>query len=281
VFVAGTVNVAVVALRVRIPIDSQGNLAGSNDPHGGAGWFVTAQGPITLLFGLFCVAAVAYQLLSFRTSSGERRQQLKWLGAGSASAVVVLLVTIFWPSAPAFVGSVLLPLALAGLPLSIGVGIVRYRLYEIDRLISRTLSYAILTALLAGTFIGLIALTTNTLALSGRVGVAASTLAAAALFNPLRIRIQRTVDRRFNRARYDAEATVAASPPASATPSSSTPSAATSSTPSTTPSNPPTPRCGSGHRADAVSTSPAQRSPRPPQSPTTAGRPGIEPGLPC
>ena len=76
--------------------------------------------------------------------------------------------------------------------------------------VSRTLSYAILTALLVGTFVGLIALTTNTLALSGRVGVAASTLAAAALFNPLRVRIQRLVDRRFNRARYDAEATVAA-----------------------------------------------------------------------
>jgi hypothetical protein len=96
------------------------------------------------------------------------------------------------------------------LPISIGVGILKYRLYEIDRLISRTLSYAILTAILAGTFIGLVALTTNTLALSGRVGVAASTLAGAALFNPLRKRTQRLVDRRFNRARYDAEATVAA-----------------------------------------------------------------------
>jgi hypothetical protein len=86
------------------------------------------------------------------------------------------------------------------------VGILRFRLYEIDRLISRTLAYAILTALLAGTFIGLIALTTNTLDIPGRIGVAASTLAAAALFNPLRIRIQRLVDRRFNRAHYDAQA---------------------------------------------------------------------------
>ncbi len=106
--------------------------------------------------------------------------------------------------------NVLVSAGLAAFPISISVGIMKYRLYEIDRLVSRTLSYAILTALLVGTFIGLIALTTNTLALSGRVGVAASTLAAAALFNPLRIRIQHLVDRRFNRARYDADATVAA-----------------------------------------------------------------------
>jgi hypothetical protein len=82
--------------------------------------------------------------------------------------------------------------------------------YEIDRLVSRTLSYAIFTALLVGTFVGLVALTTNTLALSGNVGIAASTLAAAALFNPLRRCIQHRVDRRFNRASYDAEATVTA-----------------------------------------------------------------------
>ena len=98
----------------------------------------------------------------------------------------------------------------SALPISISVAVLRYRLYEVDRLVSRTLSYALLTALLGGTFIGLIALTTDTFALSGRVGVAASTLIAAALFNPLRIRVQRIVDRRFNRAHYDAEATVAA-----------------------------------------------------------------------
>jgi small basic protein len=156
------------------------------------------------------VATVAAQVLSFRRASGERRQQLKWLGAGGAVAIAVLFTTIIWSSAPGFVGNVLLPIALMALPLSIGVGILRYRLYEIDRLVSRTLAYAILTGLLVGVFIGLVALSTDTLALSGRVGVAASTLAAAALFNPLRKRIQHLVDRRFNRARYDAEATVAA-----------------------------------------------------------------------
>ncbi len=210
VYVAGTLNVAVVALSLRMPVDSGGGLVGSSHPRGSAAWFGPAQAAITAFFAVFCIASVVYRVLSFRHSSGERRQQLKWLGAGGATAIVVLLTTIVWSSAPAFVGNVLLPIALTALPISIGVSILRYRLYEIDRLVSRTLSYAILTGLLVGTFIGLIALTTNTLALSGRVGVAASTLAAAALFNPLRVRIQRLVDRRFNRARYDAEATVAA-----------------------------------------------------------------------
>ena len=96
----------------------------------------------------------------------------------------------------------------AALPISIGVGILKYRLYEIDRLISRTLSYAIVTGTLVVVFLGLVVLTTRVLPFSSPVGVAASTLAAAALFNPLRRRVQRTVDRRFNRARYDADAIV-------------------------------------------------------------------------
>jgi hypothetical protein len=91
-----------------------------------------------------------------------------------------------------------------------GVGILRYRLYEIDRIISRTLAYAVVTALLVGVYAGLVLLSTHVLSLKSPVAVAASTLAAAALFNPLRRRVQRVVDRRFNRARYDAELTVAA-----------------------------------------------------------------------
>jgi hypothetical protein len=100
--------------------------------------------------------------------------------------------------------------ALIALPISIGIGILRYRLYEIDKLISRTLSYALLTGLLVGVFAGVVLLTTRVLPFSSPVGVAASTLAAAGLFAPLRSRLQRIVDRRFNRARYDAEALVTA-----------------------------------------------------------------------
>ena len=209
-FVVGTINVAIVALGLRHPVDNSGNLAGSNTPFGSAAWFGTASKPIYVLFFAFCLASVLYQASTFRRSRGERRQQLKWLGAGGGVAIAVLITAILWKSAPGVVGNFLVPVGLIAVPASIGVGILRYHLYDIDRIVSRTLSYAILTAVLVGCFIGLVALTTNTLAISGRVGVAASTLAAAALFNPLRIRIQRLVNRRFNRARYDAEATVAA-----------------------------------------------------------------------
>jgi hypothetical protein len=96
------------------------------------------------------------------------------------------------------------------LPVAISVAILRYRLYEIDRIISRTLAYTIVTGLLVGVYAGLVLLATQVLEVHTPVAVAAATLAAAALFNPLRRRVQRAVDRRFNRARYDAEQTVAA-----------------------------------------------------------------------
>jgi hypothetical protein len=134
---------------------------------------------------------------------------VRMLGAGAALVGGMLSVTqsgsgVFYLLG--FVGT----LGLLGLPLGIGIGILRYRLYDIDRLISRTLSYALVTGLLVGLSAGLVLLTTRVLPFSSPVGVAASTLAAAGLFSPLRSRLQRLVDRRFNRARYDAETTVAA-----------------------------------------------------------------------
>ena len=101
-------------------------------------------------------------------------------------------------------------LGVAALPVGMGVAILKYRLYEIDRIISRTLAYAIITGLLVGVYAGLVLLATRVLPFSTPVAVAASTLAAAALFSPLRRRVQRAVDQRFNRARYDADKTVAA-----------------------------------------------------------------------
>jgi hypothetical protein len=181
-----------------IRVDASGELASFGDSPGG--WFLPV---FAVLYLAFCLASVGRQLLSYRGSTGEHRQQLKWLLSGGVISVLGLVLTLGLGSGQSFVGIVALPIGL-------GIGILKYRLYDIDRLISRTLSYAILSALLVGVFLGVVVLTTRVLPFSSPVGVAASTLAAAALSNPLRRRAQRLVDRRFNRARYDAEATVAA-----------------------------------------------------------------------
>ena len=159
------------------------------------------------------VVWLAVQVPKYRKSSGERRLQLKWLYSGAAVFIVCLGFPLFQPNnaygLAAVIGGVLAA-GLAALPTALGIGIMKYRLYEIDRIISRTLAYAVVTGLLVGVYAGLVLLATEVLRFSSPVAVAAATLAAAALFNPLRRRVQRIIDRRFNRAHYDAEATVAA-----------------------------------------------------------------------
>ena len=159
------------------------------------------------------VSWVVYQVRNYRRSSGERRQQLKWVGAGAMIAVVSLTIGLFFSQSTHGVGNVvwmLTRVGIAAFPISLGVAMLKYRLFEIDRLISRTLAYAVVTSLVVGMYAGIITLTTKALGFRTPIAVAASTLAAVALFNPLRHRVQRLVDRRFNRARYDAVATVAA-----------------------------------------------------------------------
>ena len=169
-----------------------------------AGWIV---GPVIVGFW---IAFVVHQVRAWRAASGERREQLKWLMSCAAVTVVSILGVVFTNGYESIRPVTdLAAIGLAALPLGIGIGILKYRLYEIDRLVSRTISYVLLTGLLAGVFAGVVVLTTDVLPFSSPVGVAASTLAAAALFNPLRRRLQHLVDHRFNRARYDAEATVA------------------------------------------------------------------------
>ncbi len=196
----------VLARHVRV--DGSGQLATN-----GTGSTSAADAVIIVLYLGFVLAWVARLLLSYRRSAGDYRQQLKWLLSGGALSVggLLLAVTIVGGSTVGDVlGGVGFITALVALPGALGVGILKYRLYDIDRLISRTISYALLTGLLAGVFVGIVALATDVLPFSSPVGVAASTLAAAGLFNPLRKRVQHAVDRRFNRAHYDAEATVAA-----------------------------------------------------------------------
>jgi hypothetical protein len=133
--------------------------------------------------------------------------------AGGAAALIAFLAAIAAGLLPhsvrGAVGDVLL-IGVAALPAGMGVAILKYRLYEIDRIVSRTLAYAIVTGLLVGVYAGLVLLAQQVLRFSSPVAVAASTLAVAALFSPLRRRVQRVVDRRFNRVRYDGERTVEA-----------------------------------------------------------------------
>ncbi|HEY3924251.1 MAG TPA: hypothetical protein VGL75_06780 [Acidothermaceae bacterium] len=196
-----------------VHITTSGDLASLDHPSGDAAWWGIVEDvffPVILVCGL---GSIAKQIISFRRSTGERRLQLKWLLAGGAVFISSGVLTVGWSNSTTTVLHVIGTLATLGLlalPVCIVIAILKYRLFEIDRIISRTLSYAIVTGLLVGVYVGLIALTTRALPLSSPIGVAASTLAAAALFSPLRRSVQRIVDRRFNRAHYDAVATVAA-----------------------------------------------------------------------
>ncbi len=190
--------------------------SGSLTTEQGGGW-VVLQGVVVAGTLVALLAWLVVQVPSYRRSADQRRQQLKWLYSGGTVFLVSVLLGLFvvplalgdaaGSGPPAvhdlFVGT-------AALPVCIGVAVLKYRLYAIDRIISRVISYAIITAVLAGVFAGLVLLATDVLPFKAPVAVAASTLAAAALFNPLRRRVQRVVDRRFNRAGYNAEAVAAA-----------------------------------------------------------------------
>jgi hypothetical protein len=213
-WIAGTLIIsAQVIIGHHIRVDSGGNLLVIDHPAGSAAWWGAVQDLFFPLLGACWLASVAGQAISYRRSSGERRQQLKWLLGGSVVAVAGGLVAVPFSNSPDHVLQVIGTaglFAVLALPVCMGVAILRYRLYDIDRLISRTLAYALVTGLLVGVYAGLVLLATQVLGFSSTWAVAASTLAAAALFSPVRRRVQRVVDRRFNRARYDADAAVAA-----------------------------------------------------------------------
>ena len=174
-----------------------------------------ATGLPVLVVVPFWLSWIVRLVIRFRRSAGDTRQQFKWFTAGAAVAVAGLItLTVIGASgssaALASAANIIATYAVIALPLGMGLGIMRYRLYDIDRIISRTLAYALVTGLLVGVYAGLVLLATQVLGFASTWAVAGSTLAAAALFTPLRRRVQRAVDRRFNRARYDADAAVAA-----------------------------------------------------------------------
>jgi hypothetical protein len=153
--------------------------------------------------------AIASLVVRFRRSRGIERQQLKWFTYAAALAPLPFLVYEVVPEAFELLLAVTLPLV----PISVGIAILRYRLYEIDRIINRTLVYGLLTAVLglgyaAGSLVSILVVGVG----SGPPSwlIAAATLAAAAVFRPARRRIQTVVDRRFNRRRYNAAKTIQA-----------------------------------------------------------------------
>lgn len=159
-----------------------------------------------LALGLACVASLA---LRFRRATGTERQQLKWFLYPISLLLAGLVVASIVQSSLAWTVALL---GLAAVPIGAGIAILRHRLFDIDLVINRTLVYATLSVLLAAVYVGLILLLQALLSpLLGTesVAVALSTLAVAALFGPLRRRVQDVVDRRFYRSRYDAQRTLA------------------------------------------------------------------------
>jgi hypothetical protein len=173
--------------------------------------YVIAIVPIIPACLLSIAVAAVRSLRLFRRSRGLERQQFKWLAASAG----FLLATL--PFAAVFnytqAAGLVFSAALIALPVSVGIAVLRYRLYEIDRLVSRTLVYGSLTVILGGAYAGLVLAgqaVFSSFAGGSNLAIAGSTLVVAALFLPLRARVQRFVDRRFYRRRYDAQRTLEA-----------------------------------------------------------------------
>ena len=177
---------------------------------GAAGTVAAALTIVGVLLHWFSLPPAAMcVVLRFRSSEGVERQQLRWVAAGVAGAVGLMVIGV--PSglgfAPNWISYLVFP-ALLLPPVAVGVAVLRYRLYDLDRIISRTLTYGLLTVLLGLGYAGAVLGLGRLLPEGSSLVVAAATLAVAALFQPLRRRIQAVVDRRFNRRRYDAVRTV-------------------------------------------------------------------------
>ena len=169
-----------------------------------------------LLFVVTGLAAVLSLVVRYRRAQSAERAQLRWLVyAGALIVVAVAASLLIEPVMGASnsannLSNALGSGAVALVPVAIGIAVLRYRLYDIDRIISRTVAYTIVTGLLVGVYTGLVLLATHVLKVHGPVAVAVAPLAAAALFTPVRRWVQSRVDRRFNRVRYDADQIAAA-----------------------------------------------------------------------
>jgi hypothetical protein len=205
------------------------DLGGVRNPFGleGYPWISGARDAVSLLLSLCMLASASSLVLRYRRSGDEVREQIKWI-AFAASVVALgvsgaVVLGTFAPDAgggthPLWVGLLedAITLSFAGIPIAVGFAVLKYRLYNIDLIINRTLVYGLLTALLAALYFGGVAMTQVIFrALTGQeeqpqLAIVVSTLVIAALFNPLRRRIQSLIDRRFYRSKYDARKTLEA-----------------------------------------------------------------------
>ena len=161
-----------------------------------------------ILWNLIAVVALLSIVIRLRRSKGVERQQLKWVAfAVSAMGVLALIIEVFLENFNEDVYlrlTWLVALSILLVPIAMAMAMLRYRLYDVDRVVSRSVAYSLVAAVLGLVYAGVVVALQMISPASGDVAVAASTLAVAVLFNPVRLRVQRWVDRRFNRAGYDA-----------------------------------------------------------------------------
>ena len=192
----------------------------------GAPWVATSGIVILLLLPLCMLASALSLVLRYRRAGGEERAQIKWIAIAASVVGLLYLMTMvssfFFPLAWGAAGTPLwlgllqhaALVSFTTVPIAVGFAVLKYRLYDIDIVINRALVYGALSALLVAVYVGSVVLLQGALrALSGQdsqLAVVASTLLIAAIFNPLRRRIQAFVDRRFYRRKYDARKTLEA-----------------------------------------------------------------------
>lgn len=178
---------------------------------GATSFFQNAEAAIAPVALVLCATSVVFR---FRRSTGVERIQLKWFTFAALLVMLVAVLSVLFPSLPPGLGDLIFAAGIISLPTTIGIAILRHRLFDIDFIIRRTLIYAALTALLGLLYLGSVIVLQQLLrgltGQSSEIAIIISTLAIAVLFNPLRRRVQALIDRRFYRRKYDAQKVLAA-----------------------------------------------------------------------
>jgi hypothetical protein len=214
------ITIAVLAFMLALTPDDNGRLIDVPDVFEPFRSLAVALEPLIVLLPLCFIASAASLVVRYRRANTEDREKLKWIAFAAETVAALYAVTLAvsintaWggPKVPPVIGAMQTAslMSFGLIPIAVGFAVLRYRLYDIDRIISRTLGYAIVTAVVAGAYALIVLGPVSRLGSGGRPQwlVAVGTLAAAALFAPVRRRVQAAIDHRFDRRRYDAERTI-------------------------------------------------------------------------